>query len=187
MTSQRRLGPKASSISIMFWCHWPGLRLGFGEAVLQTLRLKPDGLMTMGPPCSSYVWINAGTHGRTKERPYGFEQTYVDIGSMILSYWIGLYLENQYDFCSHEYMILSPSVCFLLLRIAARAMLLVIIATVRGAYVCIEQPANSTMKYFPDLVRTGKLIQEILKCWRDQFLSGAQEAGVQRWCLPIFL
>lgn len=83
-TSRHRLGPNASSMSNNFWYHWPGLRSGFAFAVLQTLRLKPDGLMSMGPPCSSYVWINAATHGRTKERPFGFEQQYVDIGSMIL-------------------------------------------------------------------------------------------------------
>jgi len=57
-------------------------------------------------------------------------------------------------------------------RIAARTLMLVILATVRGAYATIEQPASSTMKHLPDFVRTGKLIQKLLGLWTEQFLWG---------------
>ena len=64
---------------------------------------------------------------------------------------------------------------YIQLRLAARALLLVVLATCRGVLVSLEQPASSTMKFFPDLVRTGKLINEHLgSFWKDQFLSETQ-------------
>lgn len=53
--------------------------------------------------------------------------------------------------------------------------MLAILATCRGVYMFIEQPASSTMKWFPDLVQTGKLVNKHLgNIWREQFLSIAQ-------------
>ena len=61
------------------------------------------------------------------------------------------------------------------LRLAARAFLLVVLATCRGVMVSLEQPGSSTMKFFPDLVRTGKLInQQLGSFWKEQFLSDTQ-------------
>ena len=53
--------------------------------------------------------------------------------------------------------------------------MLLILATVRGAYASLEQPAGSQMKFFPDLVRTGEMIQKYVgNFWKEQFLSGSQ-------------
>lgn len=88
---------------------------GFYEAILSVLRLRADGLMTLGPPCGSFVWISSSSHGWGEHKPYGLEdKEWVNIGSML----------------------------------AARTLLLVILATCRGAYVTLEQPANSR-KVFP--------------------------------------
>ena len=40
-------------------------------AIRLVLRLEEDGLMSAGLPCTSYVWINKGTHQRCLERPLG--------------------------------------------------------------------------------------------------------------------
>ena len=54
--------------------------------------------------------------------------------------------------------------------------MLLILATVRGAYASLEQPSGSQMKFFPDLVRTGELIQKYVgKFWKEQFLSGVPD------------
>lgn len=58
------------------------LRNGFSEALLGVLRVRPDGLVSMGPPCGSYVWVNRATSGRSSETPYGDEtKSYVEAAS----------------------------------------------------------------------------------------------------------
>lgn len=48
------------------------LRPGFLRAILLTLRLEEGGLVSAGPPCGSFVFINLHTSGRRKWRPFGF-------------------------------------------------------------------------------------------------------------------
>lgn len=71
------------------------------------------------------------------------------------------------------------------LRLAARALLLAIIATCRGVYVTIEQPSGSRMQFFPDLVRTGKLIAKHFghDFWKEQFLPGAKFCTLTMSCI----
>lgn len=47
--------------------------LGFYRAILGILRVKEDGLVTMGPPCSSFTFLNRPTSGRSASRPLGFQ------------------------------------------------------------------------------------------------------------------
>ena len=55
--------------------------------MLGVLRLKPDSLMHMGPPCTSFVWVNKATHKRSATSPYGDEsKAYVSIGSLPLDF-----------------------------------------------------------------------------------------------------
>lgn len=69
------------------------LRQGFGQAVLGVLRLRPDAVMTCGPPCGSFIWINSGTHQRSADSPYGDEtKDYVNIASMNLDSKTELFL-----------------------------------------------------------------------------------------------
>ena len=69
----------------MLWRH-ASPRVGFAAAVLNVLRLAPDAVMSMGPPCSSFVFLNLGTSKRSRERPYGDEsRSYVNTANMWLS------------------------------------------------------------------------------------------------------
>lgn len=54
-----------------FWVLNCWLRPGFMRALTLILKLRPHGLIHAGPPCSSFVYINAYTHGRTRSKPFG--------------------------------------------------------------------------------------------------------------------
>ena len=54
--------------------------------------------------------------------------------------------------------------------------MLLILATCRGVWVTLEQPASSTMHYLPDFVATAQAIQQHLGIWKEQFLQGSQKA-----------
>jgi len=45
------------------------------RALWLTLRMREGSVLHGGPPCSSFVFINAFTHGRKKDRPLGNTQT----------------------------------------------------------------------------------------------------------------
>ena len=53
------------------------LRAGFLRCIQLILRLRPGGLVTAGPPCGSFTFINMGTSGRTKDTPFGGKYAYV--------------------------------------------------------------------------------------------------------------
>jgi hypothetical protein len=65
--------------------------------------------------------------------------------------------------------------------------LLLILATARGAYVVLEQPASSVMKFMPDFVATAKLIQKHLGLWNEQFLFDTEISAILVYCICIFL
>ena len=47
------------------------LRLGFLQSIFLTLRLKEGALLSGGPPCGSFIFLNRATSGRSKRRPLG--------------------------------------------------------------------------------------------------------------------
>ena len=49
------------------------LRTGFVSAVRSILKMKPQSLATIGMPCSSFVFLNAGTSKRSTDTPLGRE------------------------------------------------------------------------------------------------------------------
>lgn len=53
---------------------------------LQTiLRAAPNALVFGGPPCSSYVWVNRATSGRSKEKPEGMtRKNYIQMANLNL-------------------------------------------------------------------------------------------------------
>ena len=59
--------------------------------------------------------------------------------------------------------------------------MLVVIATVRGAYVALEQPSSSCMKFFPDLVAVGAAISKCINptLWQEQFLYRPRAKHIQ--------
>ena len=134
------------------------------EAVLRVLRLAPDAVMSMGPPCSSYVYLNAGSSKRSRTRPYGdTSKAYIENANLLLCY-IGVKKTVVINQFRDEYQPLAK------LRLCSRVCLLIILATVRGVYICLEQPLSSSMRWFPDLVATGEAIQEKLGMWWEQSL-----------------
>ena len=153
------------------------LRSGFYRAVLQTLRCCPDALLCMGPPCSTYVFMSLGTSLRSETRPYGNEDLQsIELGSLFLSkswmyqtylFWmLGVYW-------THSWTHLSVGSE---LRLCARALLLALLATVRGVHVVLEQPQSSTMKFHPDFKATANAISSMIgkSAWSSHFLLGPQ-------------
>ena len=44
---------------------------GFAIALQLVLRLLPGGLLSLGPPCASFTWMNIATSKRSTASPYG--------------------------------------------------------------------------------------------------------------------
>lgn len=55
------------------------------KAIQYTLRLQEGGLTTAGPPCGSFVFLNMGTSGRSKQRPLGGKYAYVKRANLTLN------------------------------------------------------------------------------------------------------
>lgn len=47
------------------------LREGFLKAIQNVLKMQPGALLTAGPPCASFTFINQGTSKRSRQRPFG--------------------------------------------------------------------------------------------------------------------
>jgi len=154
------------------------------ECILHTLRLEPGALLTLGPPCGSFVWLNLATSGRSEESPFGNEdRAYVELASLTLVSMLIPKVNSKtidaWDHTGNDKMIKTYQNHEL--RICSRALLLVALATCRGVYFALEQPNSSTMKFFPDLLLLGKNIKKLLNCWYVQYLPGAQ------CCIPTHL
>ena len=74
------------------------------------------------------------------------------------------------------------------LRIAQRALLLLILATARGVYTVLEQPSSSTMAHFPELLMVAANIGKYVSCrlWRTQFLPCAQIDPCMHACIMLY-
>ena len=66
-------------------CSWLPLRSGFLHAIQLVLKLREGALVTAGPPCGSFVFLNMGTSKRTKSRPLGGNRPYVRAANKPLS------------------------------------------------------------------------------------------------------
>ena len=63
------------------------LRLGFMLAIRLVLRLRRRGLLSLGPPCGSFVWVNLATSLRTLLEPYGdITKSHVSVGNVLLNW-----------------------------------------------------------------------------------------------------
>ena len=59
--------------------------MGFLKAIQLILRTQEGGLITAGPPCSSFVFLNMGTSLRSKTRPLGnSRRAYIREANMFL-------------------------------------------------------------------------------------------------------
>lgn len=146
------------------------LRQGFIRAVLGVLKCVPDGLLCLGPPCGSFVWLNLATSLRTQQRPFGNEDlNYVELGSTLLRLEICMELDPHVFYK-------NISSAFMTLRLLARSLLLALLATVRGVYVILEQPQSSRMGFYPDMVHVGNAVSKLLgrSSWNHHFLWGPQ-------------
>mmetsp|Transcript_48572 Transcript_48572/g.77286 ORF Transcript_48572/g.77286 Transcript_48572/m.77286 type:complete len:339 (+) Transcript_48572:60-1076(+) len=60
--------------------------LGFMLAIRLVLRLRPRGLLSLGPPCGSFVWVNLATSLRTLSEPYGdVTKSHVSLGNLLMA------------------------------------------------------------------------------------------------------
>ncbi|CAE6921658.1 unnamed protein product [Symbiodinium sp. CCMP2592] len=58
---------------------------GFLAGLLSILRLRPGSFVHFGTVCTSFTWINAGTHGRRLWQPLGNQHLdYVALGSRLV-------------------------------------------------------------------------------------------------------
>ena len=73
------------------------------------------------------------------------------------------------------------------LRICSRALLLLVLATARGVFACVEQPASSCMHVLPDAVLVKKLVMKLLgpNVWREEFLSGTKGRETTSCCTEL--
>mmetsp|Transcript_79355 Transcript_79355/g.125158 ORF Transcript_79355/g.125158 Transcript_79355/m.125158 type:complete len:346 (-) Transcript_79355:158-1195(-) len=66
---------------------------GLCQAILYTLRAKPNSLALGGPPCGSFVWINLSTSGRSRDDPFGnCDRQYVASANKLTARWTLLLL-----------------------------------------------------------------------------------------------
>ena len=58
---------------------------GFLAGLFSILRLRPGSFVHFGTVCTSFTWINAGTHGRRLWQPLGIAHLdYVALGSRLV-------------------------------------------------------------------------------------------------------
>ena len=75
-------------------------RIGFYNAILGVLRVVPDGIIHLGPPCSSFVWMSSSGHRRGPQQPYGDEsKSFVNVGSQRLD----LQTSNRFISCLENF------------------------------------------------------------------------------------
>ena len=97
-------------------------RLGFLVACQYVLRVKANGLLWGGLPCSLHVWISRGTSGKSRDNPSGicngvFKHDCVRIANLV----------------------------------AARYAMVVLVCLVRQVMWVTEQPASSVAPFLPYL------------------------------------
>ena len=133
-------------------------RCGFIAAVRSILKLRPAGLVTAGVPCSSYVFINRATAGRSQEWPLGDEsRPHVHAANKNLA-CIGCGSGAHAQDIDHD---LTE-----LIRIACRMGLLLLLAVVRQIYWFVEQPSSSLLEldpYISHVLGIVKIIQPVYR------------------------
>ena len=155
---------------------WHTLRQGYLRAILLCLKLKEGSLLSCGPPCGSYVFINRATSGRSKWRPFGLAsiRQYVREANVKLSckcYFICIYYIRSNSQKKKTYFFSGTSD----LRITTRMVMLWFLVTVRYCFVVTEQPGTSCMTDFPYIKYFVKCLKNILGLpdWIVVRLSGA--------------
>ena len=70
---------------------WSLLRSGLLRAIQLILRLEEGSVVSSGPPCSSFVFMNSATSGRSRARPLGnaSQRPYVRLANVLLDLFQG--------------------------------------------------------------------------------------------------
>lgn len=146
------------------------IRHGMLRACQNTLRVKENGLVFAGLPCHSFIFLNLATSCRSATCPFGDqEKLYVRQSNGYLGLVYRTYIYIYLYFVPHEFSFFcsnrfgSSENGFLDPRLAARLLILCVIAIVRGVHWQIEQPSTSTFVHFPYL----KWVMRILKGFVD--------------------
>lgn len=152
-----------------------------------TLRVKESGLISSGPPCSSFVFINMSTSGRRKTRPLGLAslRPYVKMANRKLIVQVFIWNGQSFYTCSICTFRISTNTFILSnwlqhflgwnqLRITTRMVLLWLLATVRFVFLITEQPLSSLMTFFPYVIYFKKMVQTLFQiAYFDVTLSGS--------------
>lgn len=67
------------------------LREGFLRSIQLVLQVREGGVITAGPPCGSFIFLNMFTSGRTKWSPLGNKRGYV-VEANVMFVWINMAL-----------------------------------------------------------------------------------------------
>ena len=154
-------------------------RQGFLGSLLVVLRLRENAVLHGGPPCSSFVFINSFTHGRTKSSPLGkfrlrgyvraantshgsiIKKGFTSMIVVFMHFW-NWFLQEVVHVTWHRGN--KP-------RITSPLCILLLLATVRCCWVILEQPRSSIMPWFPYLVFVQKAVRRFIGwqwcslCW----------------------
>ena len=153
------------------------------------------------PRMGSYLWVRrvGAIYGWTEQRVVVHEKTHT--GTKAGSMWKGRRWHWVQFFCLTIQSQLIFKITFATVNggaisnhcdseirwnLIGHHELLLILATARGAYVVLEQPASSVMKFMPDFVATAKLIQKHFGLWNEQFLFDTEISAILVYCICIF-
>ena len=141
------------------------MRSGFGKAVQGCLRLKEGGLLHIGLPCSSFIWLNRATSQRSADSPWGDEnKLYISDSNAKLGYI------SKWFICIHVCLANIPRMGRKLYpRIAVRVLFLILLCTFRGVYTCAEQPMTSTFKILPTYLMVKQIISKFITPFHQSF------------------
>ena len=146
-------------------------RRGFLKLLQKTLRGKPGSLLHAGPPCSTWVWINSATSGRSRADPNGntcqpsVYDANTPLGHVCAATGfrrITIVLEHGVQ--SHWRV-----------RITLRLVLVLMLALCREMFFVVEQPRSSVMPYWePFLCLTRQILHDLKIGWTTASMPAPQ-------------
>ena len=143
-------------------------RSGLCQAIQYVLRLKPMAIAIGGPPCSSWVWINAATSRRRENSPFGdVSREYVRSSNKLLGYLKIQWPCGCWVLIAKVWADLSPTTY---LRLTTRWTLLLLLCVARSVFSLTEQPNSSLMPKMPYMKYLVLVMKKLGLHWGQIFL-----------------
>ena len=119
--------------------------------------------MSLGLPCTSFIWINSPTHARSDDNPLGDQSLgYVQDGNK--------YLAGMYRLGYRQFAVV---LCYKP-RLTSRAVLLIMLGVARCVYWLLEQPNSSKLPKHPDWQYLAAVMKGLHLDYSKTFLLGSQ-------------